>query len=325
MSFEDLKKYQKSVVKLLDNSFKKDRLVPVYLFSGPRGTFKKDAARYLASLILCEISGACGQCNQCLKVANGTNPNLTVINPSGEYIKKEQIIDLQNEFGLTSDDKRIFIINEADKLTSSSANSLLKFLEEMGENTYGVLITENENRILPTIKSRCQVINFAPINRIEILNDLEERGINLETSHIIATLTYNIEEARKMCNDNMITKMIDLAKSITLSFESGEHNAILIMFTEGKFLIEESSKSYHNMFFDMLTAAQNDKIKLLIDQDSDIDTLVFCETIGSNRPNLKLDQEIAILEELLKMKDRFAYNVNRDLLYAQLFTEIKRC
>ena len=325
MSFEDLKKYQKSVVKLLDNSFKKDRLVPVYLFSGPRGTFKKDAARYLASLILCEISGACGQCNQCLKVANGTNPNLTIINPSGEYIKKEQIIDLQNEFGLTSDDKRIFIINEADKLTSSSANSLLKFLEEMGENTYGVLITENENRILPTIKSRCQVINFAPINRIEILNDLEERGINLETSHIIATLTYNIEEARKMCNDNMITKMIDLAKSITLSFESGEHNAILIMFTEGKFLIEESSKSYHNMFFDMLTAAQNDKIKLLIDQDSDIDTLVFCETIGSNRPNLKLDQEIAILEELLKMKDRFAYNVNRDLLYAQLFTEIKRC
>ena len=322
MSFEDLKKYQPAVVKLLDNSFKKDRLVPVYLFSGPRGTFKKDAARYLASLILCEISGACGQCNQCLKVANGTNPNLTIIKPAGEYIKKEQIIDLQNDFGLTSEAKKIFIIYEADKMTSSSANSLLKFLEEMNENTYGVLITENANRLLSTIKSRCQVINFAPINRIEILGD---RGINIETSHIIASLTYNIEEARKMTNDNMITKMIELAKDITLSFEARDHNGLLIMFTKGKFLIEETLKSYHIMFFDMLTAAQNDKIKILINQEADLEKLVFCETLASNRPSLKIEQEIAILELLLKFKERLTYNVNKDLLYAQLLTEIKRC
>ena len=325
MSFEDLKKYQKAVVKLLDNSFKKDRLVPVYLFSGPRGTFKKDAARYLASLILCEISGACGQCNQCLKVANGTNPNLMIIKPQGEYIKKEQIIELQNEFSLTSEEKRIFIIYEADKMTQASANSLLKFLEEMGDNSYGVLITENPNRLLSTIKSRCQVINFAPINRIEILNDLEERGINKEMSHIIASLTSNIEEARRMTNDNTIVKMIDLAKDITLSFESGEHNGILIMFTKGKFLIEETTRMYHNMFLDMLTSAQNDKIKILLDNDVDYDKLVFCETLVSNHPNLKIEQEVAILEELLKMKERFNYNVNRDLLYASMFTDIKRC
>ena len=325
MSFEDLKKYQPAVVKLLDNSFKKDRLVPVYLFTGPRGTFKKDAARYLASLVLCEISGACGQCNECLKVANGTNPNLTIVKPSGEYIKKEQIIDLQNDFGLTSEQKKIFIIYEADKMTSSSANSLLKFLEEMNENTYGVLITENANRILSTIKSRCQIINFAPINRLEILNDLEDRGINKEISHIIASLTYNIEEARKMTNDNLITKMIELAIDITLSFESGEHNALLIMYTKGKFLIEETLKSYHMMFFDMLTAAQNDKIKVLINQDTEVDKLVFCETIAKNRPNLSVEKEIAILEELLKMKERLTYNINKDLMYAQLFTDIKRC
>ena len=325
MSFEDLKKYQPAVVKLLDNSFKKDRLVPIYLFAGPRGTFKKDAARYLASLILCEISGACGQCNQCLKVANGTNPNLTIIKPAGEYIKKEQIIDLQNDFGLTSESKKIFIIYEADKMTSSSANSLLKFLEEMNENTYGVLITENLNRILSTVKSRCQVINFAPINRMEILGDLEDRGISTEASHIIASLTYNIEEARKMTNDNMITKMIELAIDVTLSFEARDHNGLLIMFTKGKFLIEETLKSYHMMFFDMLTAAQNDKIKILINQDVDMEKLVFCETLAKNRPNLKIEQEIAILELLLKFKERLTYNVNKDLLYAQLFTEIKRC
>lgn len=325
MSFEDLKKYQPAVVKLLDNSFKKDRLVPVYLFTGPRGTFKKDAARYLASLILCEISGACGQCNQCLKVANGTNPNLTIINPQGEYIKKEQIIDLQNDFGLTSEKKKIFIINEADKMTSSSANSLLKFLEEMSENTYGVLISENANRLLPTIKSRCQTINFAPINRSEILVDLEDRGINKEVAHILASLTYNIEEARKMTNDNTITKMIDLARNIMLSFETGKHNALLIMNTDGRFLIQEQSREYHNMFFDMLTAAQNDKIKILINRDIEMDSLVFCESLVDNAPTLKVDQEIFILEELLKMKERLAFNVNRDLLYAQLFTEIKRC
>lgn len=325
MSFEDLKKYQPSVVRLLNNSFKKDRLVPVYLFSGPRGTFKKDAARYLASLILCEISGACGQCNECLKVANGTNPNLNIINPSGEYIKKEQIMDLQKDFGLTSDKKKIFIINEADKMTSSSANSLLKFLEEMGENTYGVLITENLNRILPTVRSRCQIINFNPINRIEILVDLEDRGINKEISHIIASLTFNIDEARRMTNDNLIMQMIDLAKEVSMSFEEREHNALLIMFTKGKLLIEEPIKNYHNMFFDILIAAQNDKIKLLMDPDEDIDSLVFCDTLAKNRPNLKVEQEIAILEELLKMKERLTYNVNKDLMYAELFTNIKRC
>ena len=328
---DDYKDSQKIIYQTIINSVKKNKLSHAYLIELTDSNNGLDFALAISKFLLCpnhySNNDNCRDCNICHQVDNNNYIELKIIEPDGNYIKKNQVKELQENFRTESivNNYKIYIILEAEKMNEEAANSMLKFLEEPNDGIIAILLTSNMYQVYNTIKSRCQVINFAPINRIEILGDLEDRGINIETSHIIASLTYNIEEARKMTNDNMITKMIELAKDITLSFEARDHNGLLIMFTKGKFLIEETLKSYHIMFFDMLTAAQNDKIKILINQEADLEKLVFCETIASNRPSLKIEQEIAILELLLKFKERLTYNVNKDLLYAQLFTEIKRC
>lgn len=322
MGFTNLKLYQKEVVKLLDNSFKKDRLVHTYIFAGPRGTFKKEAARYFASLVLCEVDGACGQCKECQKIASGKNPHLFYLNPDGEYIKKEQISSLEHEFSLTSKEKRVFIIDGIDKATSSSANTLLKFLEEMNDTCYGILITENINKVLPTIISRSQIINFKPINKRIIYADLIEDGLDEEEASIISTLTTNIDEAKNLANDKNLLKVIDLVRKIGFALETKDVDPILVLTEEGKLLFNESSKLYHNYFLDILITLQNDKIKHLINENK---YLVFTQTINQMNITVCLDKQIKILEKIMEKKTRAVYNVNMDLLYLEMLIEIMRC
>lgn len=87
-------------------------------------------------------------------------PSLITINPVGMNIKKEQILEMMKKFSLIPvySYYNIYIINNAEKLNDSSANCLLKFIEEPNENTFGFFITDNSERVINTIKSRCQLI-----------------------------------------------------------------------------------------------------------------------------------------------------------------------
>ena len=88
-------------------------------------------------------------------------PSLVVIEPNGQFIKKEQIKDLMNRFSTKPifTDYNFYIIKEADRFNSSSANALLKFLEEPEENIIGFFITNNRENVISTIRSRCQVFS----------------------------------------------------------------------------------------------------------------------------------------------------------------------
>ena len=99
MDFTSLFNNQKTVVRLLRNSFDNDRLFHTYLFSGPRGSLTLDAAIYLASLILCDKGGACGSCEECVNIDKWSNEHLFIVSPDGDSIKKEQIEALEHEFG----------------------------------------------------------------------------------------------------------------------------------------------------------------------------------------------------------------------------------
>lgn len=320
MNYDNLIKYQKQVVSLLNNSFHKKRLVHTYLFVGERGTYKKDAALYLASLLLCEKHNACLECDQCKQILSNTNPNVFVVSPDKDVLRKEQILALEREFSLSSNSPRVFIIEEIDKATQASSNSLLKFLEEANENCYGVLLTENINLVLPTIKSRSQIINFLPINRNIIFEELLQNNIDEETSGIISTITTNFDEALNLAKDDNMIKIIDLAKKISVGFEKENVDNIIVMNESGKFL-QESNKTYHNYFVDVLITLQNDKIKYLLNK---YDQLVAKHFLNDNPPILSMDEEIKILEIVMELKTKIKYNINMDLAYMQMLVEIKR-
>ena len=91
-------------------------------------------------------------------------------------LQKEQLDELQKEFSEKSifSNKKIYIINHADRLNKSAANSILKFLEEPEENIIAILITDNIYQLLDTIVSRCQIISFSKEHSISSLSFIEK-------------------------------------------------------------------------------------------------------------------------------------------------------
>ena len=319
--YHKLEKNQPEVVKLLQNSFKKNRLVHTYLFHGARGTMKMDAARYLSSLLLCENGGACGKCSECISIHEDRNPNVFIIVPDGNSIKKEQIMELEREFSRLSDQKRIFIVEDIDKATASTANSLLKFIEEAGVNNYGVLITQNTNLVIPTIKSRSQNVSFKMVSRDAIKEDLIERKVTSELASIIATLTNDLEEAYRYAQDKAFEEVVNAVKNVGMSFENPNLNPIVVFNSQSKVLFG-NGKQYQEQFLSLLITLQNDKIKYMNNPEL---PLVFEELLRANELTLIQPVEIKILEILMDLKVKIRYNLNVELAYVNMLIEIVRC
>ena len=121
-----------------------------------------------AKLLLCtehKVNDVnCGECNLCELIDKGIDEHIKIIKPvdNSSWIKKEQLLQLKEEFSKkTLDDlPKIYIIEEAEKLNASAANSLLKFIEEPEEGIIAILVSNNRYKILPTILSRCQIYSL---------------------------------------------------------------------------------------------------------------------------------------------------------------------
>ncbi|OOZ39018.1 DNA polymerase III subunit delta' [Solemya pervernicosa gill symbiont] len=138
------------------------------LFNGAGGTGKAQLALALSHALLCqnpaETGEACGQCKSCLLIEAGSHPDLLTLTleEDAKDIKIAQVRELMSQLALTSqyDGYKIAIIWPAERMNINSANSLLKTLEEPADNTLLILVTAQPSRLLPTIRSRCQQINF---------------------------------------------------------------------------------------------------------------------------------------------------------------------
>lgn len=132
----------------------------------------------------------CENCKMCSLIDSGVDEHILYVRPEGLWIKKEQLQDLKNKLSKKSLDgmPQIYIIEEAEKLNKSAANSLLKFLEEPEEGIIAILVTNNRYKLLPTILSRCQLYSLKSNENnddlvdykelIEFVVDLEKNGFH---------------------------------------------------------------------------------------------------------------------------------------------------
>ena len=114
--------------------------------------------------------------NICNLVDNNNYPDLKYIYPDGAYIKKEQLLQLESQYMKKSmlNNKLIYVIDGAEKLHQSSANTILKFLEEPPEDIVAILVTENKYTVLETIVSRCQCLSLINNNVEEFSDEVKE-------------------------------------------------------------------------------------------------------------------------------------------------------
>ncbi len=130
-------------------------------------------------------------CDICFQIDNFCLPSIKCIEPIGQMIKKEQIIEVKNAFNSNSliTKYNIYIIKNAEKLNSPSANVLLKFLEEPSTETLAFFVLNNKKNIIPTIKSRCQIFSYNVLNtqtdnEIDLINKVEDifKNLSIEKS-----------------------------------------------------------------------------------------------------------------------------------------------
>ena len=125
-----------------------------------------------------EYSETCTLCNFCNLINQGFLPSLKVIEPDGALIKKEQILALKRDFSSfpVYTKENIYVIKNAEKMTSTSANTMLKFLEEPPEHIYGFFITDNISNVISTIKSICEIIKCNFDMQLLSLKNINEPG-----------------------------------------------------------------------------------------------------------------------------------------------------
>ena len=149
-----------------------------YLFVGPIGAGKHEAARALAQALICREDG-CGVCDECRRVARGSHPDVKLIEPEGAHgYLTEQIHDLIRDVNLAPirAQRKVYLISRADLLQGAPANAFLKTLEEPPSRVVFVLLARTRDSVLETVASRCQIIAFRSISEEEGVRILLEGG-----------------------------------------------------------------------------------------------------------------------------------------------------
>lgn len=228
-----LKKQQPVVYQALENACRNDKIANAYLFTGPYGTIKHEAALLLAESIFCEKKDglACEECNTCRRVREGLYGDLILLEGAKKAISKEDVDSIQEKFSRTalenSEGRRVYIIENAETASISAQNSMLKFLEEPGRGVTAILTTDNASRLLPTIISRCTILPFVPLTPEAYEEMASAVGIPEEDAFLISHLVRREEDILPFYEGEEYTRAIGMFKQY-LNLEGMRRDELLI-------------------------------------------------------------------------------------------------
>ncbi|WP_070121513.1 DNA polymerase III subunit delta' [Bacillus marinisedimentorum] len=326
-TWEELSEQQPTVVKMVANSLKKDRIAHAYLLEGGRGTGKQAVASQLAKSLFCkqknEQQEPCGTCTDCRRIDSGNHPDVHFIEPDGQSIKIDQIRQLQKEFAYTGmeSNKKVYILKHADKMTVQAANSLLKFLEEPSKMTVALLLTENVHRMLDTIISRCQVLSFRPLPPEGLEKALEQTEISRPVARLSAALVSDLAEAENLARDEWFVQARAIMIQLNEVFLQRPHQALL--FIQNNWLQHFKDKEQQDRGLDLLLLWYKDLMYMQIDDEERIIyydqlDLLKQQALRSSQKRIT-DQMTAVLEA----KRRLGANMNPQLLMEQLVLRLQ--
>jgi DNA polymerase-3 subunit delta' len=203
MPFRDITGHERPIA-ILKAALSHERLAHAYLFHGEAGIGKYLTATRLAQALYCERGSdaadpdSCGICRACQQVAARTHPDYVVIEPDRELatpqIKIEQVRDLEQQFIYRPlmGERKICVIDDADRLTIGAANALLKTLEEPPGHGLFILVTSRPHALPITVRSRCQSLRFTTPARTQVEAALIlKRDIPPEEARFLAVVTEN--------------------------------------------------------------------------------------------------------------------------------------
>ena len=211
MNQEQLKDCQPQQYERFVRILEQNQLNHAYLFSGYFGSL--EMALFLAKSLFCtDKQGVlpCESCRSCKLIDQEEYPDVTIVRPINQIIKTERIRELVGQFsqsGIESQ-RQVFIIEQADKMHLNAANSLLKVIEEPQSEVYIFFLTNDEDKILPTIRSRTQIFQFKK-QEANLIFQLEKLGLVKKKARLLAQFSQSQIEAEKLLNQATFWTLVE--------------------------------------------------------------------------------------------------------------------
>lgn len=308
---EYLKKYQDIAYKVFYNSLLNDRLFHAYLLCGEDGTPLEQISKFLSACIISkgkkpfEIEDS----NVEKRIFNDTFGDFVYLDAKNSSVKIDDIRNLEDKFARTSEEiygKKIYVINGVENLSNDASNALLKFLEEPAEDTYAFLLTENEFKLLPTIKSRTQIIHFFNIDQNYLVEEAVSLGAIREDAEILSFFYNNEELIKEKSLEKDVMNLINLSVN-TFKFANSKNNLLDLLFNE--IIKNVSNKIALRFYFDYLLTFYKEALKFKNNQDIILKSYVMILKEISKQENL----ESSILT-LMDARNEVSFNPNPSLL-----------
>lgn len=318
---------QEQIKEHMLNALSTKKISHAYIINGEKASGKEFIAKIFAMALQCEQGGTkpCNQCHSCKQALSDNQPDIIrVVHEKPNTISVDDIrgqINGQVVIKPYSSPYKIFIMNEAEKMTVQAQNALLKTLEEPPEYVVIILLTTNLNTLLPTILSRCVVLNMKPVADSLVRKYLMEevKVTDYKAEVCIAFARGNIGKAKALASsedfENVKSEALSLLKYVQ-DMELYEIIAAIKKINEYKLEV--------NDYFDILAIWYRDV--LLFKATNDVNHLVFREELQSIRrvaQRTSYEGIESVINALDKAKNRLNANVNFDLTMELLFLEMK--
>ncbi len=206
MDFNQIVGHEKQI-ESLKNAMMNGTINHCYLFEGEKGLGKKNLALAFSKAILCKDTSSpdpCNVCSSCIKFNSDNHPDFKLISPEKGVIKKDEIDKLIKGMATTpfEGNKKVFVIDQSDMIRIDGQNRILKTLEEPPNYINIILISSNSTKLIPTILSRCQIIQFYPIRNSKIIDLLvKEYGFHVDKAKFIADFSKgSVEKSIELAN-----------------------------------------------------------------------------------------------------------------------------
>ena len=231
---------QTEVISILEDAVEASRMVDnktqsmtnTWLFTGPPGSGRSNAAIAFAAALGCK-DGGCSECNDCMSTIIGTHADVELIKTAGLSIKIDEVRELisRASWAPSVANYRVVVMEDADRLTESAANALLKVIEEPGLRTIWLLCAPTLTDVLPTIRSRCRHLSLRTPSTKAIAKLLIERdGVESSTADFVARASGgHIGRARRLATDSTarenrsnIMKLPFMIKDVSSAFKAAQ-------------------------------------------------------------------------------------------------------
>lgn len=318
---------QEQLKEHLQNAIAMNKVSHAYIINGERNAGKEFIARVFAMALQCEKKEAkpCGECHSCKQALSNNQPDIIYIShEKPNTIGVEDIrAQINNDIVIKpySSPRKIYIVNEGEKMTPQAQNALLKTLEEPPEYAVIVILTTNVEALLPTVLSRCVVLNMKPVSDALVKKYLmEQLGVpDYKANICVAFARGNIGKAKLLASSEEFEKVKDEAISLVKNINDMEIHEIvkaIKKISEYKFDV--------NDYLDILMAWYRDV--LFFKATKDVNSLVFKEEIQqimrvSDRSTYEGIE--TIVNALQSAKKRLEANVNFDLTMELLLLAIQ--